>query len=77
MNEMWAIICNDPEYGPGEHLIGWGWFRGVNAPISRSGRLGPALFPSRELARAELPRIKRTYPKAAVKKVSIKIKEVF
>jgi len=69
-NIMWAVRCNYPEYGDSQ-LIGWGWDRGVNAPMSKSRRFGTALYPSRELARKLLKDVKRAYPRATVVKVAI------
>lgn len=68
---MWAIECNNPEYGPGDHFLGWAWFPEFIVPISTIGHVGSAFFPSRKMAREQLPRIRRSFPHAAVVKVKI------
>ncbi len=68
---LWAIECNNPEYGSGDNLLGWGWFQVCQIPISKRGDMGPALFPSRILARRELPYVKSSFPKAKVVKVKV------
>ncbi len=69
---LWAIEINNPEYGPGDNLIGWGWFSEWKTPMSKNGYVGPALFPSREMAREKLPIVtKRAFQKAAVVKVKV------
>ncbi len=68
---LWAIEINNPEYGPGDNFIGWGWFSEWKTPVSKSGSYGPALFPSREVARKKLPRIRQVFPAAAVVKVKV------
>ncbi len=67
---LWAIECNNPEYGLGDNFIGWG-FGEWKTPVSKTGNYGSALFPSREVARKELPRVRRAFPKAAVVKVKV------
>jgi len=69
-NIMWGVRCNYKEYGDNQ-LIGWGWDREVNAPMSKSGRFGTAMYPSRELARKLLKQVRKYYPKATVVKLRI------
>jgi len=69
-NIMWAIRCNYPEYRDSQ-LIGWGWDRSFHAPCSKSGRFGTALYPSRDLAREMLKKVKKSYPKASITKIKL------
>jgi hypothetical protein len=69
-NIMWAIRCNYPEYRDSQ-LIGWGWDREVNAPMSKALRLGTALYPSRDLAREMLKKVKKSYPEASITKIKL------
>jgi tRNA-dihydrouridine synthase len=69
-NIMWAVKCNYPEYVD-DQLLGWGYDPNFHAPVSKNGRMGTALYPSRELARELLKIAKKAYPKATIVKVRI------
>ncbi len=60
---------------------GWGissgshWLRrSFFLTYNRSGMVGPALWPSRSLARKHLPEAQRSFPKATVRRVVLTVR---
>jgi hypothetical protein len=70
MMTMWAIKLNSPEHEPNDYA-GWLFFRQYEVPATKSGYVGTALFPSRQSARDNLPRVRKAFPRAAVRKLRL------